>query len=529
MPPQSLAGNVPVILLLLLAWVYLTGVPVRAGDVPPLLRIGLDGVAMSADPHRQNSADSRNLAFHVFEPLIMPDLALGTVPWLATEWRPVGERDWVFTLRPNVRFHDGKPLAPEDVAFTFCRLDSNGGSMSGLIAGVERVAARDAGSVQITTQGPNPLLPQLLTMISIIPAPNGWKEPYVPGGCANMAAALTSLGEDRFANGLVPGTGPYRLTAFTSGGPAELARTDGYWGTQPYWEQVRLLPIPGGAARARALVAGDVDIINQVVPESLEFLAGRRDLRVVDSRPLRTLILTPNPIGPLADPAVRRALAMAIDRVSLARRVAQGSAEPAAQLAPVGILGHEPRAAIGFDQINARHILEKSGVSGGRTLRLITVEPFARVAEGIARYLLAVGVTLDIRFVAVGNVLPAMQSLDYDLFLSGWIAFTGELGYTGRELLHSRDPARKTGNQNFVGYSNPEIDRLLSLAAMESDRGKRGLLLGEMAMIASRDMPVIPTIHLARRWAMNAEIRFDGRVDGNTLATLITPASARTQ
>jgi len=502
---------------------------VLAAGGPPILRVGLDAVAPSADPHLLNSADSRNLAFHIFEPLIMPDEGLGIVPWLASSWHMEGDRTWVIRLRPDVRFHDGKPLSPHDAAFTFCRVASLGPTaLAGLIAGVEQAVARDSHTLAVTTRGPMPLLPHVLTLLAIVPAPDGWKGSYQSRGCADTGPGLATLTEQRFAQGKVPGTGPFRLATFSSAVAADLERAGTYWGPKPYWNRVRLLMLNNGAARARALVSGEVDIINQVVPESLEFLNGRTDIKVVDSKPMRTLMLTVNLTGPLSNENARRALAIAIDRVGLSQRIAQGSGWPADQVAPPGIAGHTPDAALTFDQEEARRLLAEAGVQDGLRLRLVTVEPFARVAEGVARYLLAVGIQLDIRYVGVGEALPVLRGRDYDLFLGSWVPFTGEMGYSDWELLHSVQPDIKAGSQNHNDYSNPEVDRLLSQAMKEADAARRAALLQQISVIASRDLPIIPLLHTTRRWAMHADIRFDGRVDGNTLATLIVPASPGT-
>ncbi len=507
-----------------------------AGTTPAVLRIGLDGVSATADPHAFNSADTRNLAFHIFEPLILPDEALGLQPWLATGWQQEDARRWVVTLRPGVRFHDGKPFGAADVAFTFCRLDRlANGTMAGLIAGVEEVSARDPLTLVITTQTPVPLLPHLLTLFGIVPAPDGWHQAFRRGGCAEAEAGLAALSTQRFEQGQVPGTGPFRLERFNRGGPVDLVAAAGYWGNRPAWEHVRLIPITTGAARARALVAGEVDIINQVVPESLDFLASRRDIRLTASRPMRTLLLNINPyhadgsVSPLQNLAVRRALAIALDRAALAQRLSEDAAIGAPQLAHPDILGYTPDADLPYDPVQARELLHGALAGKPLELDLVTVEPFARVVDGIARYLLAVGVRLKVRYITVGEVLPTLHDRKFDLFLSSWVPFTGELGYAGWELLHSPDPARKAGAQNFSQYSDTTLDHLLEEARGELDAGRRAILLQQVSLLVRDQVPLIPVLHLSRRWAMRADLRFDGRLDGNTLATLITPAAARTQ
>lgn len=507
-----------------------------AAATSAVLRIGLDAVAATADPHAFNSADTRNLAFHIFEPLILPDEALGIQPWLATGWRQEDARHWVVTLRPGIRFHDGKPFSAADVAFTFCRLDRLGdGTMAGLIAGVEEVSARDPLNVVITTRTPVPLLPHLLTLFGIVPAPDGWQEVFRPGGCTAAAAGLAALSAERFERGEIAGTGPFRLERFARGGPVDLVAAPAYWGPRPVWEHVRLIPLPTGAARARALVAGEVDIINQVVPESLDFLASRTDIRLTVSKPMRTLLLNINPhhpdgsASPLQTLAVRRALAIALDRAALAQRLSEDAAIAAPQLAHPDILGHTPDADLPYDPALARELLRVSGTERPLDLELVTVEPFARIVDGIARYLLAAGVRLKVRYISVGEVLTTLHDRKFDLFLSSWVPFTGELGYAGWELLHSPDPAMKAGAQNFSQYSNATLDHLLEEARGEVDGERRAILLQQVSILVRDEVPLIPVLHLSRRWAMRADLRFEGRLDGNTLATLITPASARTQ
>lgn len=523
-------------LLLLTGALSLPVFTAAAAATSAVLRIGLDAVAATADPHAFNSADTRNLAFHIFEPLILPDEALGIQPWLATGWRQEDARHWVVTLRPGVRFHDGKPFSAADVAFTFCRLDRLGdGTMAGLIAGVEEVSARDPLNVVITTRTPVPLLPHLLTLFGIVPAPDGWHEVFRPGGCTAAGAGLVALSAERFERGEIAGTGPFRLERFARGGPVDLAAAPAYWGPRPVWEHVRLIPLPTGAARARALVAGEVDIINQVIPESLDFLASRTDIRLTVSKPMRTLLLNINPhhpdgsASPLQNLTVRRALAIALDRAALAQRLSEDAAIAAPQLAHPDILGHTPDADLPYDPAQARELLRVSGTERPLDLELVTVEPFARIADGIARYLLAAGVRLKVRYISVGEVLMTLHDRKFDLFLSSWVPFTGELGYAGWELLHSPDPAMKAGAQNFSQYSNATLDHLLEEARGEVDGERRAILLQQVSILVRDEVPLIPVLHLSRRWAMRADLRFEGRLDGNTLATLITPASARTQ
>jgi peptide/nickel transport system substrate-binding protein len=85
------------------------------------LKVGLAAAITSMDPHYHNYSPNNSMARHVFEPLIRQDVNQKLVPALARTWRNMDELTWEFTLRRNVRFHDGTPFTAADAAFTLKR------------------------------------------------------------------------------------------------------------------------------------------------------------------------------------------------------------------------------------------------------------------------------------------------------------------------------------------------------------------------------------------------------------------------
>src|SRR2546423_11364961 len=77
--------------------------------------------ATTLDPGRSTQVLTVNYFYNLYDALLRWDASLQLQPALATAWRSVNETTWEFTLRPNVKFHDGAPLKAEDVKATLER------------------------------------------------------------------------------------------------------------------------------------------------------------------------------------------------------------------------------------------------------------------------------------------------------------------------------------------------------------------------------------------------------------------------
>ncbi|QJE73058.1 hypothetical protein HHL28_08130 [Aerophototrophica crusticola] len=493
--------------------------------------MGLESVASTADPHAYSHVDGRTLAFHQFDPLVANDTHLQPVPALAASWSVENELRWTFNIRPGVRFHNGKELTATDAVYSLCRIAHLPGSgLLGSLQGIASATAKDRLTLVVETDVPAPLLARNLANIAIIASPPGWEGQYHPDGCG------TGPWPDgaSFDKGQVAGTGPYRLKSFTRNGETTLARFDGYWGEVPAWETVTMLPFPDPGARNRSLVRGMVDLVNQVSAESMAFLSEQSRLRVEASTRARSIFigvnLSPGTTtgkdggNPLSDVRVRQAISLAIDRKALSDRLMPGMSGPAYQFMPEGMLGYDPGATSPFNIAQARKLLAEAGFANGFDTTLTAVEPFARVAEGVSRYLAAVGIRVQIRFVRPGEVVDIMSRRDYALVLVSSVPLTGEFSTIAREVFAPMDPASGMGMQNFGGYFNDQMNVLIMKALATTDTEVRGRLLQQITAIGLQDLPFIPLLHVSRAWAMRKDLRFQARADGHTLAQHVRPA-----
>src|SRR4051794_9400174 len=86
-------------------------VPAAAAD----LVIGLQSVQTSMDPHWATTARNWDVNHHVFEPLVRRTAEGAIGPWLAESWKRTDDTHWEFSLRKDVKWHDGSPFTADDV------------------------------------------------------------------------------------------------------------------------------------------------------------------------------------------------------------------------------------------------------------------------------------------------------------------------------------------------------------------------------------------------------------------------------
>ena len=167
------------ILVLALAVVLAWPAPGRAENV---LRWSSAISGLTFDPHAFNHYPTRAQNLQVYEPLVDFDSDHTIRPGLAVAWRPVDSTTWEFELRQGVRFHDGTPLAAEDVVFSLNRGLSPKSEFARDVPPVAAVEAESSRIVRIRSVEPNPILPEQLFSIGIMS--KVWRSDMARSSCA---------------------------------------------------------------------------------------------------------------------------------------------------------------------------------------------------------------------------------------------------------------------------------------------------------------------------------------------------------
>ena len=498
------------------------------------LRIGLAADVTSIDPHFLNVAPNNNAAWHIFDALVHVDADARLVPGLAVSWRPVDQTTWEFKLRKGVKFHDGSDFTAEDVVFSLERpatLTASPGPFTSFVKPIVAKKIVDPWTLQIKTAAPYAMLPHDLDSIFIV-----------------SKKAASGAGTEDFNNGRAAiGTGPYKLMRFARGDRIELARNDAYWGIQDgkaaAWDRVTLRILPADTARIAALLAGDVDVIENIPTADLTRLKANPNFRLEQKVSWRTLFLhldqyrdhpphlsdksgKPLAKNPFMDARVRLALSKAINRNAIVERVMEGNAIAAGNLVSPPVFGHvaalKPET---YDPEGAKKLLAEAGYPDGFALtlhapnnRYVNDE---QLAQTLAQMLARIGIQSKVETLPASVYFGKARAGEFSLALLGWGSFSADLAL--RALVATPNAATGYGAWNWGRYSNPKVDALLEKGFATLNEEKREAMAREAATLALKDVPVILLHHQLASWAMKKGIAYGARTDEYTFARDFRP------
>ncbi|NOG69193.1 ABC transporter substrate-binding protein [Roseicella sp. DB1501] len=508
--------------------------PAAAQQEGRVLNIGIGGAVTSVDPHFYNASPNNSLSMHIFDRLVERDARAQPYPGLAESWRVLSDTVWEFRLRPGVKWHDGRDFTAEDVAFTIQRtpnVPGSPGGFGGFVRAIERVEVVDPLTLRFHTARPHPLLPTELASVAII---------------AKHAAEGAST-EDFNSGKAAIGTGPYRMLAYRPGDRTELARNEAYFRGPEPWERVNYRFIGNDGARSAALLAGDVDLIDQVPSTDLARLKRESRITVSEIQGLRMIYLVmdrsrqgdvpfvsdndgkPLPGNPFNDLRIRRALSMAINREALAQRIMEGTAQPTGQWLPEGTFGYNPEVRPpAYDPDGARKLLAEAGFPQGFRMTLHSPNDRypndAKTAQAVAQMFSRIGLRTEVEAVPWASFSLRSNRQDYAIRLAGWGSVTGEASYALVNILGTFDREKRTGASNSGRYANPELDALTARAASTIDDKTREGLLRQAVKMATDDVAIIPLFQLVNSWALRKGLAYDARMDERTLAMSTRPA-----
>ncbi len=496
------------------------------------LTLGVGAPVTSLDPHYHQLSPNTAVAEMVFGALTQTDAKARIIPDLAESWRAIDETTWEFRLRRGVRFHNGSDFTADDVAFTLERVPNVPNSPSSYAIytrPIREVQILDPYTIRFRTAAPYPLMPRDIAQVKMLD-----RQTHAQATTEQFNAGVMAIG-----------TGPFRVSSHRNGERIEFERFDGYYGTQPHWQRATLRMITNDAARTAALLAGDVDIIDQVPTSDLTKLRTDQRLSVAEVTGLRIIFLsfdhsrveaTPfvtdndgKPISPnpLKDPRVRRALSLAIDRAAITERIMEGSAIPSAQFLPESGFGYvqalNPAKA---DPEAARRLLAEAGFPQGFRITLHGPNDRypndSRIIQAVGQMWTRIGVRTTIEAQPWATFISRAARQDLSSFLIGW-GTSGEGTNPLRNLVATFDRDKGYGASNRGRYSNPRVDALTDAAMREIDDPKREAIIREATIIAMDDTAIAP-LHIQRNaWAMRRGLALDARVDELTRAQDVTP------
>ncbi|CUH68309.1 Dipeptide-binding protein [Thalassovita autumnalis] len=487
------------------------------------LRWARAGDALTLDPHAQNEGPTHTIRHQMYEPLIIRDTTGAFEPALATEWAPspTDPNVWVFKLRPGVKFHDGADFTAEDVVFSYNRAKQPNSDMKELIGSITEVRAVDDLTVEMVTNGPNPILPSNLTNLFIMD--KGWTE-------ANNTVNVQDFegGEITFATTNVNGTGPYTLVSREPDVKTVMARNENYWGRDMFPLEVSEIiytPIQNAPTRVAALLSGEVNFLQDMPVQDLQRVDGAAGYGVKQAPQNRVIFFGMNQgaddieadnvdgKNPLADVRVRKAMSMAINRDAIRQVVMRGQSIPAGMIAPPFVNGWtaEMDASSKTDVDGAKALMAEAGYGDGFSIRLdcpndryINDEAICQASVGM---LAQIGITVNLDAKPKAQHFPLITDGKTDFYMLGWGVPTYDSEYIFNFLVHGRES--DIGTWNGTGYDNDDVDAKIATLASNTDLAARNADIASIWSAVQGDQLYIPIHHQVLNWAMADGVGID--------------------
>jgi peptide/nickel transport system substrate-binding protein len=450
----------------------------------------LSNIGSSLDSAKSNDILTPGLAT---EPIVVFDANLKPVGHLAESWHAADPLTYVYKVRQGVKFSDGTPLTPEDIAYAMLRhTDPKVGSgYAGLIPPLKGIEVTGPDEVTVRLKSPNAT----------------W--PYLPG---SMLVApkrqFQELSKDFGAPGKpITGTGPYTITSFRASDRAEFEVNPTYWGQKPIAKRLTMVNVADAQAPMLAMRSGDADGTFGVSASVL------RDWRrvpavTVTSQPAPHLAFASFDVTaePWNDVHVRRAFSHALDKKGLVGALLKDAGRPeSSMIPPVMWTGKAPAARLDaiyaslpvyeFDLAKAKAELAQSAHPNGFTATLwyYASDTSEKVALTWKRSLKDIGVNLKLE-VASDNVGTDREDNHHNLGFhlnDSWAGVDYPDPIDVAAVLFPSDQARR-GYFNEANYRNPKVDALIRQNLASLDETVRIDTLAQVMKIVAADLPYIP-------------------------------------
>jgi peptide/nickel transport system substrate-binding protein len=469
----------------------------------------------SIDPHFLYLSSNLAYSRHIYGSLVERDEAMRKVPSLATSWKTIDDTTWEFELRRGVKFHDGTEFTAEDVAFSIKRIPNVPNNPAPYTSNIRSIISTEIVNpytIRIKTDKVNPLLPAQLPGVIIVS-----KRVAEKATTADFSSGKAAIG-----------TGPFKFSKYIPGDRLVLERNPDYWGNKPAWDRVTFRIISNDAARVAALLGGTVDIIDYVPPTEVSSLEKNRNIRVF-KRPTNRIIYfqldhdrdrspfvtqkdgKPLDKNPLKDRRVRKAISMAIDREAICKHVMAGLAKPECQLTPEGFFGYNPEIRLEkYDPAGAKKLLAEAGYPDGFGLTVHGPNDRyvndSKICEAVGQMLARIGLAIKVDTMPKSIYWSRMsrERRELSFMLLGVGIGSGEATESLMSVMRTYDKKLGLGSFNRVGYTNPELDRVIDQAGASLNEEKREKLARKAMAIGMDDYAVIPlhsefTIAAARK------------------------------
>lgn len=459
------------------------------GDPAATIVHGTTDPPTTYDPAGSYDLPSWTIIYNVYEGLLtVPPGGDTPEPALAESCEFEDDTTFTCTLREGVTFHDGSEFDAEDVVFSFQRnieINDPNGACSLLASLAE--CGKWTGD-EITTEGN--------TVTFHLQNPDATWPAVLTTGAAAIAPSDAFPADELQPSGQVIGTGPYQMAQYRSGEQTVLEAYEDYWGERAANGRVIVQLFDASSALKLAVEQGEVDIAyRNLTPTEVEDLRGG-GVEVVEGNGTEIRYLVFNlDFDPVSELAVRRAIALSIDRNAIVENVYNNTVEPLYSMIPVGLPGHIDAFADEFgeepDPEAAEQLLADANISTPVDLE-IWYTP-SRYGDTSADEYAEIQRALE----GTGLFNVSLESTEWDQYSTA--AFTDQYpAYQLGWFPDFPDPDNYTApfyaSNSFLNhhYENDRVDELIEQERSTDDEAERIEAFEEIQRIAAEDVPIIP-------------------------------------
>ena len=469
--------------------------------------LNLGGEPTTLNPLNSIDQYSTNVQNYILEGLLTRnDDTYDWEPALAEKW-DISKDGKVFTfkLRPGVAWHDGKPLTAEDVKFSFDVVFDpkyQTAHKRPYYEGIEKVEVVDPQTVRFTTKEKYFANFETAATMPVIPK-------HIYGDAESGSKINKSL----------IGTGPYILDKYEQGKRIVLKRNDKWYGTnlpfnkgQNNFDQLVLRFVKEDSVALEMLKKADIDY-EGFTPETYvekakgpEWGAKVFKVKAVNSAPKSYGFIAWNLAKPMfQDKKVRLALAHLVNRKLMIEKFRFGMSDPAT--GPVHIsseyasqkvkpIDFDPKKALallkeaGWDDSDKDGVLDKviDGQKTPMTITVMTANPdtmkYLTMFKEDAKQ---VGVNIEPKYLEWNSFVKLLDDKKFDGMTLAWGG--GSVDIDPKQIWHSASVV--SGGSNFIGYKNPEVDKLIDEARGTMDKKKRIPILRKIYELIAADAPYV--------------------------------------
>ncbi len=441
------------------------------------------------------TGDSQRYGWQIYDTLFAFDAEGKVQPWVATGVKISDDGlAYTFTLRDDVRFHDGTLLTANDVKYS-----------------LERILNPAVKSTR------RPYFANLVDRVEVdgdrkatfhLKHPDGAFLNKIAGYLLLVPKAYTEslpTPED-FARAPI-GSGPYKFAGQKIGQSVELERFDGYWGSKPGIKRLIFKVIPEPASRVNAILTGEADIVDYVPGADVARLKETKGLKVTSvpiGSPLAVRLYSNVPDSPLAKKGVRLALNYALDVDAIIKGVLHGVGKPmASYISSVYPYGVDPDLKpYGYNLEKAKKLLAEAGYPKGfKTELLCPSDQPKELCEAISAYW------------SMAGVQAAVKVMDYTAWSrlnnthKGGPMTIMQFSNAIYDPIHPISGAA-TKDGTWSDYFNPEVEKLVAEGGSETDPAKRDELFRKIGRLLHNDGHAVLISELYYTYAQDAGLNW---------------------